>query len=90
MADFEFVRCGLNPGDNIKYRIPENFEKPGTYQWEGLSDRAARELITSSVAEYIDTDVIDELEAEGSKASELFDKYVEGFAEYYESNKGEL
>lgn len=87
MADFEFVRCGLNAGDNVKYNIPENFEKPGAYQWEGLSDRAAAELIKSSVREYIDTDIITELESEGTKASELFDEYVSGFSEYYESHK---
>jgi hypothetical protein len=81
--DFEFVRCGLNPGDNVKYDIPENFEKPGNYQWEGLSDRAAEELITSSIERYIDTEKIEELEAEGKKASELFDEYAKGFLDFY-------
>jgi len=87
-TNFDFVRCGLNAGDNVRYNIPENFDKPGTYQWEGLSDRAARELITSSIEAYIDTDIISELESEGEQASELFDEYVKGFSDFYQKQAG--
>lgn len=51
--DFEFIRCGLNPGDQFTYNIPENPDKPGTYQWEALSDAAAKELIESWTSKYI-------------------------------------
>jgi hypothetical protein len=84
---FEFVRCGLNEGDNVKYDIPENFEKPGNYQWEGLSDRAAEKLITSSITKYIDIEKIKELEAEGERASDLFDEYAKGFTDFYNSKQ---
>jgi hypothetical protein len=50
---FEFIRCGLNPGDPQRYNIPENPEKPGAYQWEALTDDAARNLITGNVARYV-------------------------------------
>jgi hypothetical protein len=36
-VDFEFIRAGLNPGDEVRYNISENFEKPGAYQWEALA-----------------------------------------------------
>jgi hypothetical protein len=52
-VDFEFIRCGLNPGDEITYNIPENPDKPGTYQWEALSDTAAKELIETWTGKYI-------------------------------------
>ena len=32
-VDFEFINCGLNAEQVKKYKIPENFEKPGDYQW---------------------------------------------------------
>jgi len=51
--DFEFIRCGLNQGDEVTYNIPENPDKPGTYQWEALSDEAARELIKNWTEKYI-------------------------------------
>jgi len=52
-VDFEFIRCGLNQGDEVTYNIPENPDKPGTYQWEALSDEAARELIKNWTEKYI-------------------------------------
>lgn len=58
-ADFEFVRCGLNPGDEIRLDIPERFDNPGEYQWEALSDDQARDLITSHVDRYLDRAVFE-------------------------------
>lgn len=59
---FEFVRAGLNPGDEVRYRIPENFEHPGAYQWEALNDATAGEVITSAMAPYVDFDVMAQFE----------------------------
>ncbi len=53
-VDFDFIRCGLNEGDAEKYGIPDNPEKPGTYQWEALDDAQAQEIITNNVSEYFD------------------------------------
>lgn len=52
-VDFEFIRCALNPGHEVTYNIPENPDKPGQYQWEALSDEAARELITENVGRFV-------------------------------------
>jgi len=83
-ADFEVVRCGLNEGDAERYSIPENFEKPGEYQWEALTDQAAGEIINTAVNKYIDTSIIDQVNREGWHAAKAFNDYVAGFADYYE------
>lgn len=50
--EFDFYRAGLNPGQEIEFNIPENFEHPGSYQWEALSDESARTIIESTLAKY--------------------------------------
>ncbi len=42
---FTFRRVGINDSHITQYDITENPERPGTYQWEGLEDSAAEELI---------------------------------------------
>lgn len=49
-----YMRAGLNAGDEVTYQIPENPDRPGTYQWEGLDDARAGRLITSSVGRWLD------------------------------------
>lgn len=71
-VDFEVVRCGLNPGDEVKYNIPENFENPGAYQWEALGDKAAKELIQTSVAKHVNLSVLTEIaKREAMEAAKL-------------------
>ncbi len=53
LEDFEFIRVGLNDDQIDLYGVPENPERPGTYQWEGLDDGAAQELI-GQVENYLD------------------------------------
>jgi hypothetical protein len=79
-VDFEFIRCGLNEGDGERFGIPENFEKPGQYQWEALPDDVARKLITSNVARFVDASMIDKCEAEGSAAGAKLRAYLQTFA----------
>lgn len=43
--DIRLHRVGLNPGDEDTFNIPQNPERPGTYQWEALTDEQARQLI---------------------------------------------
>ncbi len=43
--DFTFERVGLTDQQVDDYGVPENPERPGTYQWEGLDDDAAQEMI---------------------------------------------
>ncbi len=55
MADFSFERVGLTDQQVDDYNVPENPERPGTYQWEGLDDDAAQEMIGLA------NDVVDEV-----------------------------
>jgi hypothetical protein len=46
--EFEFYRAGLNPGQEDTFGIPENPDKPGSFQWEALNDDAAKTIITEA------------------------------------------
>lgn len=46
--ELEWVRVGLNEEHVVHYAIPENPERPGTYQWEALNNVGAQELILVS------------------------------------------
>lgn len=62
-VDFEFIRCGLNPGHEITFDIPENPDKPGTFQWEALTDEAARGLIKGWTEKFVSQGLFDTLES---------------------------
>lgn len=79
-VDFDFERVGLNAGDGERLGIPENFEKPGTYQWEALPDSAARDMITGAVGTYVDVDIIGGLERQARAAGEQFRQYMQDFS----------
>lgn len=84
-APFEFVRAGLNPGDEVTYSIPENPDKPGSYQWEALSDEAARTLITEWTDKFISQGFFLEAEAQEKTINANFHKQWEYFIEgHYE------
>lgn len=46
------------------YNLPENFEKPGVFQWEALEDAQAEEIITTALAPHIDYEAAARVEAE--------------------------
>lgn len=79
---FEFIRAGLNPGDEVTYRIPENPDKPGSYQWEALSDEAARALITEWTSRFISQGHFWEVEAQeqaiNANFQEQWERFIEG------------
>jgi hypothetical protein len=76
---FDFIRAGLNPGDEVRYSIPENFDHPGAYQWEALEDSAARELITGAVAQFVDYDKMEKIEDLETEVTAQFRRYMTGF-----------
>jgi hypothetical protein len=84
-VDFDVVRGGLNEGDAERLGIPENFEKPGQYQWEALPDRAARELITTAIAPFVDVDIIADTQREAHKAGARLAAYLDGFAAWLQN-----
>jgi hypothetical protein len=82
-VEFEFIRAGLNPGDETRYSILENPDKPGAYQWEALDDRTAERIITSAIAEYVDVSQWEELREREQEGTEEFRrKYKKFLAQY--------
>ena len=79
-AEFDYIRAGLNPGDEAKYSIPENPDRPGTYQWEALDDVTAKELITGAVYRFVSHGLLSEAEQEGQEITSRFQKLWQRFA----------
>ena len=75
-ADFAFIRCGLNPGDEVRFSMLENPDKPGTYQWEALDADHAAALITAEVGRYVDPAAFATVEAEEAEATARFQQQV--------------
>ena len=73
-APFEFIRCALNLGDEVRYGIPENPDKPGQYQWEALSDEVAGKLITESVGKFVSPGYFSEIEGRERAITARFKK----------------
>ncbi len=73
---FDFIRCGLNPGDPEHYGIPENPEKPGEFQWEALPDKAAREIITTNVDHFVCRDAFEVVERQERRATDWLRNYL--------------
>jgi len=67
-VDFEFIRCGLNLEQVNFYDVPENPEKPGDYQWEALSDQAAKTIIKSNIDKYLRQDAFKIIEKQERNA----------------------
>ncbi|TSA08386.1 MAG: hypothetical protein D4R73_08560 [Deltaproteobacteria bacterium] len=76
---FEFIRGGLNPGDEVRYSIMENPEKPGTYQWEALSDEVAGEVITREINRFISQGSFSETEQAEQDITESFQERWQRF-----------
>ena len=57
LKDLNFHRVGINKGQVNEFSIPENPERPGTYQWEALTDDQAARLI-GKANELLDLDAL--------------------------------
>lgn len=71
LSDFEFIRVGLLERHVDEFDIPENPERPGTFQWEGLSDEGAAELIGQAY-DHLVSDVNSTLETREYNATYVF------------------
>jgi len=78
-VEFEVIRCGLNEGDGERLGIPENFDHPGSYQWEALTDEMARGLIIPWQQKYVDQSVIEALKQEAQVASKKLKAVLQDF-----------
>ncbi|MBA7635057.1 hypothetical protein ES703_42657 [subsurface metagenome] len=88
-VDFEFIRGGLNDGDGLRLGIPENPEKPGTYQWEALSDNQAGDIITGLVDSYYDKEALADIRDEESEVTKKFREKFKDFIANWERLGGE-
>jgi len=83
-AEFEIVWCGLTEDQAKKYGVPHSIEKKG-YQWEALTDEAAREIIEASVYQYVDREIIraakEEADEEEDRWSEIVEQAIENVIE---------
>ena len=70
-VDFEFQRVGLTAEQASAFGLPENPERPGTWQWESLTDVQAASLI-QPVRELIDLDAWQQVEAQEREATARF------------------
>lgn len=68
-VDFEIERVGLTLDQARSMGVPENFEKPGDYQWEALTDAQAASLI-EPVTALIDHDAWEEVLLQEDEAAE--------------------
>ena len=73
---FEVIWCGLTPQQIERYRIPRHPDKKG-YQWVALEDPAAGEIITSTVAQHIDMNLVDEADEEAEEFAETWREKLE-------------
>ena len=62
MFSWGFQRVGLTPDQARDYRVPENPERPGSYQWEAIPDAGAAEII-GEVDTFLDFDAFDQVVA---------------------------
>jgi hypothetical protein len=54
----QFHVAGLTVEQAHRYGLPENFERPGQWQWEALSDAQAKEIIQGALGLYLDLDAL--------------------------------
>jgi hypothetical protein len=69
-VDFEFYRCGLNKEHIETFKLPEQPDKPGCFQWEALSEDQARKLILGNLERFWSLEAIrkvESLEAEATR-----------------------
>ncbi len=71
-ADFEFIRCGINDEQIDTLEIPENPDKPGTYQWEALDEDQAENMILDNLSKYIDLDRVQSVIRKEEKLENLW------------------
>ncbi len=60
-ARFDLVHAGLTMEQVIEHGVQENPDHPGAYQWEALTDEAAKKIIRDAVLESVDQETIDKV-----------------------------
>lgn len=84
-ADFEFIHAGLTQAQVDKYEVPENFDHPGAFQWEALTDTAASEIIQDALKPLIDLKKMEEVEEKEREITAWLRDRLIDLAEKYEA-----
>lgn len=69
---FQYVRCGLNPGDEARFDLGGAIDQPDSYQWESLSHDQAGALIMPAIEDLFSQGVLDEIEEREGEATRKF------------------
>jgi len=78
---FNFIRCGINKEHISKFELIENPEKPGTYQWEALSEKAAQQLILDNLERFWSLGAIRQMEEKEKQATQRWRRLIENALE---------
>lgn len=79
-AEFEFIRCGLTAQQVKRYKVPDNPDHPGAYQWEALTDQGAREIITENLNRFLRQAAFSTIEAQELGVSKWLADKLAGLA----------
>lgn len=75
-VSFDFIRGGLNLGDEVRFNLGTSIDKINSYQWESLSHEQAGELITSVINGVISQGIFSEIESQEREATTKFKKII--------------
>lgn len=84
---FRWIRVGITGEHVARWHMPDNPERPGTYQWEALDDQAASELILGAVREFWDEGVVGEVAQEEQDATGRFREAIESALQALEDSE---
>ena len=87
-VEFAFKRCGLTQAQANRHGVNEKPEKPGEYQWEALSDQAAREIIAQNTTPYWRQDAFKQIEAKEHTAAEWIRGELTELAAHWDGGAG--
>ena len=85
---FDIERIGLTLEQAHTLDIPDNPDRPGSYQWEALNDQQAANLILTSLGKYQKKPSAQLIEHEKKRYDFLKTKLLEAYKELEESEKG--
>ena len=75
VQNWDFTRMGLNDDQVDQYGVPEYPERPGTYQWEGVDDAAAEELIGLANS-HVDIGAFEDIEEREGSVTQQFKDHL--------------
>lgn len=75
---FEYIRCGLNPGDEVRFGLGGAIDKPNSYQWESLSHEQAGQLIIPAIENIFSQGLLTKLKEREQEATMKFRETIQG------------